>query len=410
MTSKRTEKSTHVHVAMNWVNHSTRMLKQTASILEAGLAEKIYLVGKWEPSVPESEDLGDGREIVRLKPWSGRLPKNSLFGLLVQIELTIRLLVFCRKIKPTVIQCHWIEALPVGYLYRRTISKQTLIVYDAHELETEKYGVHNTFKKPLYQWLERLAIHSADHVVVVSPSIARWYEREYGLKNLSIVRNIPSRRYSVPQAQQVDFRRTFDIREDEIIFIYQGRLAPARGLEMIMEAFASLPRRFHIIFMGFGPLESEVREFCRKYENTHFQPAVPSEKILSYSRAADVGLSLIENACLSYFYCLPNKLFEYVLSGVPVVVSDFPDMGEIVSGYRCGWAVEPSAEGLRQTIMHMSLTDLARKKANAQEASSKLAWRFEAATLVAAYRGLFDEQGVRSPSRFRKQSDSRRAS
>jgi len=380
--------NTHVHVALNWVNHSSRILKETCSLIEAGSAEKIYLVGKWEPSIPEAEDLGDGRKIVRLKPWSGRLPKHSISGFLVQLEMTTRLLIFCKNLNPSVIHCHWIEALPVGYLYRRLINKNTKIVYDAHELETEKFGVYNTFKKPLYQRLERMAIRYVDLVLVVSPSIADWYRREYGLENVRIVRNIPSRKQSRAEDPPVDFRIIYGIGDDEIIFIYQGRLSPARGLEILIRVFRSLPRRYHIVIMGYGPLESVIREAADTHENIHYHSAVAAEKVLSYTGAADVGVSLVESVCLSYRYCLPNKLFEFILSGIPVIASNCPDMTDVVTRYRCGWTLDPSVSALRSAIPNISLEDIAEKKEQAEHASSTLGWRFEADILLQAYRQL----------------------
>lgn len=391
MNSIDTDPGTHVHVALNWVNHSSRMLKETCSLIEAGLAEKIYLVGKWEPSIPEAEDLGDGREIVRLKPWSGRLPKNSIFGFLVQVEMTIRLLIFCKNLNPSVIHCHWIEALPVGYLYRRLINKEAKIVYDAHELETEKFGVYNTFKKPLYQRLERMAIRYADLVLVVSPSIAGWYRREYGLDNLCVVRNVPNQNQSEAEDRPIDFRNIFGIGDDEIIFIYQGRLSPARSLEILIQVFQSLPRRYHIVIMGYGPLESVIREAADTNKNIHFHSAVPAEDVLSYTRAADVGIALIENVCLSYQYCLPNKLFEFILSGIPVIVSDCPDMADIVTRYRCGWTLDPTVSALQTAIPNISLEDIAEKKEQSENSSSTLGWRFEADALLQAYHQLRDE-------------------
>lgn len=371
------------------------MLKETASIIRAGLAERIYLVGRWEPSLPQVEDLGDGRSIVRLKCWAGRLPRSRFFGLLLQAEITLRLLHFCNKVRPSVVHCHWLEALPVGWFYKELISRGTALVYDAHELETEKYGVHNTLKRPVFKWIESRAIRSADLVLVVSPSIAAWYQQTYTSLNLAIVRNIPSRRAAATPTAPVDFRQLYRIPDDAVIFLYQGRLSPARGIEPLLEVFSSLSNRYHIIFLGYGPLEHLVRKSTHASGNTHLHPPVPPERLLDYTAAADVGLALIADACPSYFFCLPNKLFEYIIAGVPVVASDFPDMATIVRKYGCGWPSRPDVKSVRETIIGITVEDLTSKKAAAQIASEILDWKTEALTLIDAYKQIF--HGTASP-------------
>ena len=71
--------------------------------------------------------------------------------------------------------------------------------------------------------------------------------------------------------------------------------------------------RFTLVFMGYGEFEKTIKEYAGKNKNIHFYPAVPLEKVLDYTQHADVGLSLIERVCLSYYLCLPNKVFEYIL-------------------------------------------------------------------------------------------------
>ena len=83
--------------------------------------------------------------------------------------------------------------------------------------------------------------------------------------------------------------------------------------------------RIQLVFMGYGKLQGSIAEAAASSENVHFQPAVPYQEMLQYTKDADVGLVSVRPICLSYLYCLPNKLFECIQAGVPVLVNDLPD-------------------------------------------------------------------------------------
>jgi glycosyltransferase involved in cell wall biosynthesis len=105
-----------------------------------------------------------------------------------------------------------------------------------------------------------------------------------------------------------------------------------------------------------------VRKYASDFPNIHFHPAIKPSEILSYTCSADVGLSIIENSCLSYYYSLPNKFFEYIAAGVPVIASDFPDMSAIVNEHKVGWTVDVNEEALSNLIA--KLTDVELKQPN----------------------------------------------
>ena len=103
-------------------------------------------------------------------------------------------------------------------------------------------------------------------------------------------------------------------------------------------------------------------------------------ELINYTAAADVGLSLIENISLSYYYALPNKLFEYIMAEVPVVVSNLPQMAEVVKEYKIGDVVELEEKGSLVNCLKNLLTDnkkLFAYKQNCFEASKRLNWEKE---------------------------------
>ena len=145
-------------------------------------------------------------------------------------------------------------------------------------------------------------------------------------------------------------RRHFELNQSDTIFIYQGLLSEGRGINLYIDAFKALPNNFILILMGYGPLEKVIKELSKDYKNIFFHPAVKPTEIIDVTSSADFGLCLIENYCLSYYYSLPNKLFEYTSSGIPVVCSSFPEMSELVMGNKIGWAIDPTVDELIKLV------------------------------------------------------------
>jgi glycosyltransferase involved in cell wall biosynthesis len=104
--------------------------------------------------------------------------------------------------------------------------------------------------------------------------------------------------------------------------------------------------------------------------------------------SADVGLSIIENICLSYYFCLPNKIFEYLSCGLPVIVSDFPEMAKIISDHKCGWKVTPEQSAIESLIDSIGWNEIDEMKKNSHVAGKSFDWRFEEPILIDMYRNL----------------------
>jgi glycosyltransferase involved in cell wall biosynthesis len=102
--------------------------------------------------------------------------------------------------------------------------------------------------------------------------------------------------------------------------------------------------------MGTGSLQNEIKNFEEKNDNIFIHEPVTHHQVTKIASSADFGICLIENVSLSNYYCLPNKLFENIFAGLPVIVSNFPDMGELVKKYGVGIIVENSAETLMSAV------------------------------------------------------------
>jgi glycosyltransferase involved in cell wall biosynthesis len=377
--------SLNLHIYPSSITHESRILKETKTIADAGLADEIYLVGIGKENLPEHERLDGKRQIWRVIPKIGTQQSGLLTKSLRYAEWQARVfLEFCaRDVK--LVNCHSLPALPIGVLFK--FFARSRLVYDTHELETETDGALGP-KRLLYKIVERSLIRYVDFVITVNESIARWYRREYSLSHVYAIRNVPYQANGGEDFQDGLLKRYFGIRADELLFIFQGSLSMGRGIGIILDVFAKVDRRKHVVFMGFGPLESLIKEFEQANSNIHLHPVVKPEQVRQYTSGADVGICLQENMGLNHYLSLPNKFFEYLTSGLPVIASDFPEMAQVVEEAGCGWKVPVDRAALLALINGISWDDVLTRRKRAIEYRETIGWEREEQILLRAYRRL----------------------
>ncbi|WP_062567263.1 glycosyltransferase [Pseudoalteromonas arabiensis] len=285
--------------------------------------------GDLEKSEKHTKNVNVLRKVSYSKPNSSLIKKAK--QALVYLQYFFSTL-FCLK-NYDVVHCNDLETLPIG-VFSKLFNRKLKVVYDAHEYETETLWMQNKYKKFLAKKLEGFLIRYADATSVVSDGIANEYVRLYNIEKPYLVLNTPK---LVPHVKQDLFREKFGISQNKKIFLYQGGLTKGRGIEILLESFSKLEDTNHvIIFMGYGYLESEIKEYAVKYSNIFFHPAVTPDVLISFTSSADFGISFIEDLCLNYRYCLPNKIFEYVMAGIPVVCSNLVEMKSVVEEHQLG--------------------------------------------------------------------------
>ncbi|WP_443113631.1 glycosyltransferase family 4 protein [Herbaspirillum seropedicae] len=374
----------NIHLYPSVLKNETRILKIARSLRAHGVFSEIGVVGRDGPGLPAQEDLGDGIYLFRLTPIFGSTLDGALGKVVRTLGWYLAVLGWMRSRRVQCLNCHSLPVLPLSVLLK--LWKHCVLVYDTHELETETNGSRGV-RKRIAKLVERTMIRFADAVCVVNQSIGAWYEKTYGLAHAWVVHNLPLRMRSAPQRTGL-LRRSIGLQPNSLLFIYQGMLSPGRGIEVLIETFAGIGGDRHLVCMGYGPLEELVRQMSRRHPNIHFMPAVPPDQVKDYTGDADVGLSLIENTCLSYYLCAPNKLYEYAACGVAPVVSDFPEMSRFVDSYDCGWKVEPEVDALRRLVERIDGETLATKRINAARAGAQYCWENEEPELLRMYKAL----------------------
>ena len=372
----------NMFVANQFVNDS-RVLKEAVSASKAGFQVQVTALRDHENKLPWNELLAE-LNIKRVILITTRiLPKNLKFKLLIQyIEYTIILVKEGKT--ANIIHANDVETLPVAVIIKLLSLGKTKILYDAHELETHMDGLFGLLKF-LFRIGERCCIPFADSTITVSDSIANWYQKHYKIARPGIVRNIPEINKMLLDKNKSDLKRKFDLKEADMLFIYQGGLAPGRGIERLLKIFSKVNKDRHIVFMGNGPLSTEVKQYAEINHNIHYLPAVPQEDVLAHTTTADIGIYLMENTCLNHYYSLPNKLFEYMLAGLPVIINDLPDQRSIIEQFNCGWIAAENDEKTIDFINNIEPEEISKKKEGSRCAQSTLSWENEASVLLEQY-------------------------
>jgi glycosyltransferase involved in cell wall biosynthesis len=357
--------------------HESRIFKQARFISKNYNFEKIILLGIWRKGISKNQLLENKIHIKRIFLLNIQHRSILYFYYIIYVSIFILLN------RPSLVNIHSLEFLPVVFIAKIFKIK---IIYDPHELETEKKNIKGLRKK-LSKWLEYLLIKKVDHMFVVSENIADWYEKTYNIKKPTVLFNAPWAAY-VKKTNY--FKDTFYLRDDQIVMLYQGVLSDGRGVEILLDAFKkNANEKIVIVFMGHGKYEKEIQSTSKLYNNIFFHKAVPTDMLLNYTASADVGLALIQNTCLSYNFCMPNKLFEYAMAALPVIVSNVKEMSAFVKKNQMGTIVmSNTVEAVNQAIDELLSMDLSMLSQNSRNAALENAWEHQEAKMKEAYQNL----------------------
>ncbi len=188
--------------------------------------------------------------------------------------------------------------------------------------------------------VESKYIKKADVVFTVSQSIASHIAASYNIDLPDVLYNVPVYREKVTSdALRIDL----DLPADTVVVLHQGNMQKDRGCLLLVRAMQHVQGAV-LVFMGGGPLVSAVQAevaALRLEDRVRFKSAVPPDQLHPYTCSADIGVTLLEDSCLNHRYALPNKLFEYLMAGLPVLGSDLPEIGGIIEKYDAGCVVYP---------------------------------------------------------------------
>lgn len=327
----------------------------------------------------------------------GRLREAALgFGDFLQRLLRLRfirraVLAELRAFGPDVVHCHDLPTVAVGVAYAR--ESRAKVVYDSHEI-FEEMGHRDPWSKPFYRYIQGRLSRRVDAFVTINDSIADYLRSHYPHLPPAVIVKNAARRSRDRGAYDGRLHAAAGLSQADRILLYQGGFARSRGLEPLVRSGPLLPVGWHVVMMGWGSFEDALRrvaaEVDRDGARVHFLPPVKQEELLAWTQGAAVGIIPYENTSLNHWFCTPNKLWEYPLAGVPMLVSPFPELRQVVEQHGVGWPLEDplTPEGIARRLASLSDSDLQRAREACVRYGERDNWSIYEKRLVALYRDL----------------------
>jgi glycosyltransferase involved in cell wall biosynthesis len=327
---------------------------------------------------PENGGVSSGADAERSAAPGWPSPLIRLHRLLRTLDYYRRAIGLIGAWRPSLVHCNDYNTMWVGVAARLLGSS---VIYDAHELWPDR----NQRPEPRW-WLllcEAVFVRIANRAIATSPGHAAVIARRYRVAAPQVIRNIPER---------VSRRQADPTREAGLI-VYAGAVTTNRGLEQAIRSLPGAPPRIRLRAIGPGRAEYRARLVALARElgveaRVEFAVPVPSDRVIGAIATAELGLALIQPSCLSYALSLPNKVFEYVAAGLPILAADLPVLGPFVEEHGLGLlAIPDDAEDLASKLEKLVEPETNRSYRKAvQQAGRELDWERESRRLIAAYR------------------------
>ncbi|MBE0636926.1 MAG: glycosyltransferase [Bacteroidales bacterium] len=309
---------------------------------------------------------------------------NLLFtkGPLFYAEFNIRLFILLLFKKTDLLFANDLDTLLPNFLISKV--KSIPLVYDSHEYFTETPELINRrFVQGVWRAIEKMLFPKLKDIITVNESIAGLFFEKYG-KDVHVVRNIPPS----PGLSSVKTRTELGLPSDTSIILLQGSgINIQRGAEELVEAMQYVEGARLLIIGGGDVIDKlkQKRQDLQLEEKITFLPKMPFDRLIHYTANADLGLTLDKDTNINYRFSLPNKLFDYIHAGVPVLATPLVEVKKIIDEYGVGETIgSHEAEQLAVKISAM-LTDrekLSAYRENCRKAASVLTWENEQKVLI----------------------------
>ncbi|MGM0753037.1 MAG: glycosyltransferase [Bacillota bacterium] len=285
-----------------------------------------------------------------------------------------------------------LNTLPQGYICAKWRIKRKKLVYDSHEVQTSRTG----YDSGAYAKMEGFLINKIDTMIVENHTRAKYNEDLYGFYP-GVVYNYPfKQKDSLINEEKVNLHEMLKLPKEEKILLYQGGIQTGRGLENLVKA-VPLFKEGTLVFIGDGKIKPTLIKMVEEMnlqDRVKFLPKVPLRELPKYTRNAYLGFQVLNNVCFNHYSASSNKLFEYLMSGVPVVACSFPEIKRVVEGENVGVCVDSHdfkdiAEGVNVILENPDLKQ--RLSENTVKARERYNWDLEKNNFLDIYTSLKGE-------------------
>lgn len=371
-----TKKIAIVSVINDLVTDS-RVNKTCLTLVECGF--EVVLIGRQLPnSLP-------------LPNWSFKAIRMKLFfltGPLFYFFFNLRLFFKLLFKKADLLYANDLDTLLPNYLISKL--KAIPLIYDSHELFCYVPELlESPTKQKIWLGIEKRIIPNLKNCITVNNSIATLFEEKYNVK-FNVVRNI-SDQDNVFKAKS---REDLGLPLGKNIILLQGAgINIDRGAEELIDAMEFVDNAL-LLIIGSGDVWKVLQQKIKDQnlsKKIMLINKIPKAELLHYTHNADLGLSIDKNTNLNYYYSLPNKIFDYLQAGVPILASRLPEIEKIVSEFKVGDFIydhKPKTIALKINEMLSAKSLLQEYKQNAKKASQQLSWLTEKQKLISIFENL----------------------
>jgi glycosyltransferase involved in cell wall biosynthesis len=349
-----------------------RVRKVCASLLNMGF--EIQLLGR---KLQNSKIITDrGYKIKRFSLW---FTKGPLF----YANLNIRLFFFLLFNKADVLLANDLDTLAANYIVSKI--KKIPLVYDTHEYFTEVPELQGRYSKKVWEKIENDIFPKLENVFTVNSSIANIYSTKYNVV-VNVIKNLPNRN----KINNLRTKEELGLDKNQKYIILQGAgINIDRGAEELIIAMKYIDKA-KLLIVGSGDVLPILKDMVisEKLENkVVFIPKQSPEVLKSYTAISELGISIDKNTNLNYKYSLPNKIFDYIQGGIPILASDLPEIKKVVNTYQIGLIIQNhKPDEISEKINFMLNHDFKQqRKDKILKASEELTWESQENTLKKVY-------------------------
>lgn len=294
---------------------------------------------------------------------------------------------------PDAVHIHDHVSLTAASLYKEEFSCP--IVWDAHEIYEELAGLEDV-RRNVNPRIIRENAQFVSSFITLNESIAEVYaERYLELPQAVLIPN--ATRFSAVPTYDERLHREAGLDASQRILLFQGGFAEHRGISALLDAACYLEDQWSIVFMGWGKLESLIRERAAELNDRPASrariavvPGAPHAELPLWTAGATLGAIPYEDTGLNHRYCTPNKLWEFPASGVPILATDLPEMAWRIRNASMGLTVSPELrpDDIAGTVNGLSDEDLRRYQLGARTFIESDSWQHYESKLLSLYEDL----------------------
>ena len=376
-------KKISLHIYPSKILHETRIEKICKVILQSKIATDIIIYGVDDPNLEKQSFIFPHAEVVRVEKKIDS--PNLILKILSFFLWSLKIYRSIPDNQIVTVHAHSLSVFPLALMIK--LRRKAKLVYEPHEFETDTSN-SGLVSRVILKNVEKKLIKHIDLFYVVSEEIAVEYSKHYPNVQIEIVRNIPDEARSINDKLSCkDLREEYRLFSRDVLFVYQGILAPERGTEMICSTFAEGGVSAHVLFIGEGESQQYVESMAKSHSNIHLKKMLKESELKDITSQCDVGLVHLDDSCLNHDLALPNKFFQYLHAQIPVLVANRRQLEGYVRKYDLGWVYQ-SEDDFKDIVSKLQKSEIESKKTIITIFNLENNWEIEKEKLIKLYMKL----------------------